>query len=184
MMRQVAVIILAAGASRRLGQPKQLLSFRRKSLLRHAVETALRTNLRPVVVVIGSEAERMRQELSGLDAQVVENQEWREGAASSIRAGLKEVGEVAGVVIMLCDQPFVPAEFLERLGNSERLAAAEYGGSVGVPAFFAREFFDELNELKGDQGAKKILIEHDATRIPCPEAAVDIDTPESISKLL
>jgi molybdenum cofactor cytidylyltransferase len=183
MMRKVAVIILAAGASRRLGEPKQLLQFRGRTLLRHAAETALQTKCRPVVVVIGVQALRMREELEALDVRVVENEKWEEGVASSIRAGLAAVGEVEGVIMMLCDQPFVTAEFLDRLAASERLAAAEYGGSVGVPAFFGREFLPELNALEGDQGAKAILLRNNAERIPCPEALVDIDTKTDAARI-
>jgi molybdenum cofactor cytidylyltransferase len=151
-MRNVALILLAAGGSRRLGEPKQLLPFKGRSLLRHAAETALRTSCRPVVVVLGTEAQRMKSELSDLEVEIVENREWQEGVASSIRAGLRAVGDVDGYVMMLCDQPFITPEFIDALARCERLASAEYGGSIGVPAFFPREYFPELNALQGDQG--------------------------------
>lgn len=182
-MRKVAIILLAAGTSRRLGEPKQLLRFRGRTLLRHAVETTLQTKSRPVVVVLGAGAQMMREELKGLDVHMVENEKWQEGVASSIREGLAAVGDVDGMVMMLCDQPFVPPQFLDRLAASERLAAAEYGGSIGVPAFFGREFFPELNALKGDQGAKAILRRNNAERIPCPEALIDIDTPTEAARI-
>lgn len=178
-MRKVAIIILAAGGSRRLGRPKQLVEFGGKTLIRHAAEIALGTKCRPVVVVIGADSERVRSELKGLDVRAVENLEWETGMDSSIRAGLKEVADVEGVVMMLCDQPLVTSDIIEKLAMSSRLAGAEYGGGVGVPAFFGREFFGELNGLKGDEGAKRILIRNNAEKIPCPEAEVDVDTPDA-----
>jgi molybdenum cofactor cytidylyltransferase len=184
-MPGAGVIILAAGGSRRMGQPKQLLSFRGRSLLRHAAETALQSICRPVLVVLGSDLDWMQKELKGLDIRAVSNPDWNEGMASSIRAALSAADlELSGVVMMLCDQPFVSSEALNQLAASpDELAAAEYGGTVGVPAYFPKRFFPALRALEGNAGAKSILLENPARRIPCPEASMDIDTPEEARQL-
>src|SRR5262249_31770573 len=129
-MPRVGAIILAAGESSRLGQPKQLLSFRGTTLLRHAVQTALSSVCRPVAVVLGAHFEMVTDKLNGLPIEIVKNEAWRDGMSSSLRMGLAAVeSEVDAVILMLCDQPLVSVELLNRLATSNSsLAAAEYGG--------------------------------------------------------
>lgn len=187
MKARVGVIILAAGESSRLGKPKQLVAFRGRTLIRIAVKAALHSVCRPVVVTLGANADQIRPEIS-LQARVVENPEWQEGMASSIRRGVEAIeAEVDAVILMLCDQPLVDAEVLNRIAASSDagLVAAQYDGTVGVPALFGREYFSELRALRGQEGAKKILFanEHRLARIPCPEAAVDIDTSADVQRL-
>jgi molybdenum cofactor cytidylyltransferase len=189
-----ALSILAAGASTRLGQPKQLLPFRGRSLLRHAAETALASVCRPVVVVLGAGAEQLRNELSALPVTVTLNPAWAEGMASSIRAGLgtvtSEANEPDSVVIMLCDQPLITAATLDQLVKVQRtenrgIVACEYEDTLGVPALFSRKYFPELAGLAGDQGARKIIVKHNnsLSRIPAPEAAFDVDRLEQAARL-
>lgn len=117
----IAAIVLAAGASTRLGagRSKQLLRYQGRTLLRHSVEQALASSCRPVIVVLGAEVERCRRELDGLDVHVAINPEWAEGMGSSIRAGMAAMTAAAAdaraVVITLCDQPLVGAAFIDRL---------------------------------------------------------------------
>ena len=190
-----ALMILAAGASTRLGRPKQLLPFRGLSLLRHAAETALASVCRPVVVVLGALAERLNQELSGLPVTVAINLQWNEGLSASIRAGLTALApERTGpdsVVIMLCDQPLISAQFLDRLvavhhSSGRGIVASEYGGEAGVPALFSRTYFPELAALRGSRGAQPLIVKYakDAERIPLPEAAIDIDEHADIQRLV
>ena len=175
------LIILAAGGSSRLGQPKQLVQFRGESLLRRAAKIALSAKLQPIVVVLAESS--FASEIEGLD--FVLNPNWREGMGSSIRVGLEKIAnQIDGVVILLCDQPLISAEFLDRLATTNSaLAAAEYDGTIGVPAYFAAEFFEELMALRG--GAKKILIQNrsEVEEIPCPEAAMDVDTLSDVERL-
>ena len=156
-----AVIILAAGASVRLGQPKQLLRFRGLSLLRHATETALGSVCRPVLVVLGAFADRLQAELAALPVTVVINSAWAEGMASSIRAGLRVVASEApgpdAVVIMLCDQPLLTSRMLDQLVRVHRLeargiVAAAYEETLGVPALFSRRYFTRTCFVGGGSG--------------------------------
>lgn len=186
-----ALMILAAGASTRLGRPKQLLRFRGRTLLRHAAETALASVCRPVVVVLGAFAERLSRELAGLPVTVAVNLQWNEGMSSSIRAGLKALAPERdgpdAVVIMLCDQPLVSAQFLDRLvaihqSTGKGIVAAEYGGEGGVPALFSRAYYPDLAALSGSRGAKPLIVKYamHAEQISLPEAAFDIDRQEDM----
>ncbi len=193
------MIILAAGESTRLGRPKQLVPFAGRSLLRHAAATALASVCRPVAVVLGAHADRLEAELTGLSVTIVKNSSWETGLSSSIRAGLEALsvrggdggaGEVGSLVIMLCDQPLVSRELLDRLvevhGLTGRgIVASEYGGTVGVPALFGREYYAELGALTGDQGAKGIVARHAAEveRVPFPKGGLDIDKEEDCQRL-
>lgn len=193
-MGGIAVIVLAAGGSSRMGTPKQLLPYRAKSLLVHAAEAALGAACGPVVVVIGSEAQRMRQELQLLPVCVVENEAWEEGLGRSIGRGVEEAqrrfGPLRAALMMLCDQPAVRAELLESLvrtyGQDRRgIVACEYDGRLGVPALFDRRFFDELKGLAGAQGAKRVIEAHrqEAAAVPFADGAIDVDTLEDYARL-
>jgi molybdenum cofactor cytidylyltransferase len=191
--------VLAAGESRRLPGPKQLLRFRGVTLLRHAAQTAVAAGAGPVVVVLGaaSTARQLRFELVDLDVTIAENARWKDGMSSSIRAGLdalEQAGPPDAALIMTCDQPHVTAALLKQLvaayGASPPptrppAVACAYAGTVGVPALFDRSLFAELRELEHDQGAKRILERHlpRIARIPFEQGAVDIDTPEDVSRL-
>ena len=180
----IAATLLAAGSSTRLGAPKQLLNYRGRSLLRHAAETALTSSVTEVHVVVGFEAERMKAELGSLDIHLVDNPNWNEGIASSIRAGISSLPHsVDAALILLCDQPLITAQVLNELINAyvatgKPIVACEYGGTVGVPVLFARSFFPELLRLQGDRGAKQLITQNldQVTAIPFPGGSVDIDT--------
>jgi molybdenum cofactor cytidylyltransferase len=188
----IGIILLAAGASSRMGEPKQLLRFEGETLLRRAVRVALETQYRPVVVVLGANADALREEIAPTDARIIINQAWAEGMSSSIRSGLlaleTEAGnEIEAVILMLCDQPLIMSDSISRLVDAYRarrtvLVASEYEvdgeKTRGVPALFSRALFSELAELRGAEGAKRIVTRHEAEAafIAVPEAAFDVDT--------
>jgi molybdenum cofactor cytidylyltransferase len=194
---QVGIIVLAAGASARMGVPKQLLRYDGETLLRRAVRVALGSRCRPAVVVLGAQAAALRGEVVG--AQVAVNQAWAEGIAASIRCGLRALAvataePLAATVLLLCDQPFVTSAFIDRLLETYEmkrplLVAAEYEAdgerTRGVPALFSRALFSELLDLRGAEGAKHVIKRHatEAAFIAAPEAAFDVDTPEDYRRL-
>ena len=190
-MPEVGVILLAAGASARLGQPKQLVTYQGKTLLRRAAEAAVYSVCRPIVVVLGAQAALMQLELDGLPVTPVENVDWASGMASSLQVGLAAMPETAaGVVVMVCDQPGLSSEILDALVAAGRtadapLAACEYVGALGVPAFFEKSLFPELRALTGQEGAKKIILRHvaQAARVSFPEGGWDLDTPGDLAQL-
>jgi molybdenum cofactor cytidylyltransferase len=182
-----AAVILAAGAATRMGQLKQLLPYRGKTLVEHAVEQALAAAFDPVIVVVGAEADSVRAALAAQPVLVVENSLWHMGMGSSIAAGVGVLPEVRTVAILLADQPLVEARHLREmealLDTSDALAvAAQYNGTLGVPALFKRELFEELRSLDPATGARSLL-RAQAVPFPLPEAAMDIDTPEDFAKL-
>ena len=189
-----SLILLAAGGSARLGRPKQLLPYNGRTLLRHAAETALASACRPIIVVLGAQADALRQELMGLDVRIAENIEWQLGLGSSIHTGLAALkadeSNINGVVLMLCDQPLVTADFLNQLLETHNITlspviASEYGGTHGVPAFFSRVLFPELLQLPPEQGAKPIILRHAAETIalPLPVGTIDVDTELDYARL-
>jgi molybdenum cofactor cytidylyltransferase len=202
----IGLIILAAGASTRMGTPKQLLPYQGCSFIRHIAEVAICASsfraapkeqqrfaiasvYQPIAVVLGANAERIKPELSQLPVQIVENQQWAEGMSSSIRVGLEALNTVnqnlEAVAIALCDQPFVSSQTLEQIVEAYRftgkpIIASEYSGTLGVPVLFSRALFSELMDLKSTQGAKQLIRKHihEVFSVPFPEGAIDIDTPK------
>lgn len=195
----IGIIVLAAGASRRMGEPKQLLRFEGETLLKRAVRTALGSGCRPVIVVLGSNADALQEEIEETGALASFNRAWAEGMSSSIRCGLQALDEAApekrgAVILMLCDQPFVTSGHLRLMvdayqSSGAALVASVYdegeGRTLGVPALFSRALFPELMELRGAEGAKRIIARHAAKAaiIEAPGAAFDVDTPDDYRAL-
>lgn len=185
----IGLIILAAGASTRMGSPKQLLVFDGKSLIRHSVQQALASKCFPVVVVLGANKELIKLELDDLPVFVAENPHWQDGMASSIQCGIEMLLTVhpgiQAAIIMLCDQPYVNTLFINNLLNTfekkpQPVVASFYGNEYGVPALFRKDLFSELLALQGNAGAKKLMQQYKNEVVPVvfPEGLIDIDTPE------
>ena len=194
MKTTIAIVILAAGKSARLGQPKQLLPFKGKSLLGYSIETAKKV-VENVVVVTGAERKRVESEIRDNVAAIVYNPEWEEGMASSIRHGLAYVTEqmpdVNEVIFMVCDQPFVTNDLLLKLIKEKELStksivASCYSEVAGTPVLFDKSIFPELMELTGDVGARKIIIKNKdrMSTVDFPLGNVDMDTADDYKKLL
>ncbi len=191
--QKIGLIILAAGNSSRLNcQPKQLLVFQDKTLLRRAAETALQSNFETIIVVLGANAERLNKEIIDLPFQISINKNWQAGMGSSIKTGMTELLEknLDAVVIMLCDQPLITTKTLQKLckvfaQKRNPVVACEYEETIGVPVLFSNQLFPELINLKPRSGAKKLIKKYlkNIALIQTPEAGVDIDTMEDYEKL-
>jgi len=188
------LIILAAGASTRLGHPKQQLRFKGKTLLQNAIDAAIGAGCFPVIVVLGANAGVIEPGLDDLPVRIIHNSQWEEGMASSIRSGIDEVQKaepgVGDVIIMVCDQPFADSLLLNQLieakgSSGKKIAASFYNNTAGVPALFDIDLFPELLMLKGQEGAKKLLVRHndEVALIPFPLGDVDIDTKDDYKAL-
>jgi molybdenum cofactor cytidylyltransferase len=188
---QIGIIVLAAGASVRMGTPKQLLKIAGVSLIRRAAQNAIDSKCRPVVIVLGANADLIRDELEGLEIQIAVNHDWEIGMSTSIRCGVKTLLTIApetdGAILMLGDQPNVTGAALEKLTgifaqNNSAIIAARYLNQLGTPVLFPRAYFGELLKLNGKGGAKNLLKKYGerALAIDLPEAALDLDTPEDL----
>lgn len=189
------IVILAAGASTRMGQPKQLLRIGTESMLQRAIRIALSTPFRPVVVVLGANQEKIEPELEGLEVETVYNPDWSTGMGSSIATGVKHLLQVAKncqqAMILVGDQPLLNSAHLLALqerknqGNSP-MVVSRYAATSGVPALFDQSLFGELIELDGAQGAKPLIQKYldQASVVNFEEGVLDIDTPEEWAAFL
>lgn len=184
----LGIIVLAAGASTRLGQPKQLLWLGDKTLLAQICETALSIENQRVVLVLGAHCEAIKPAIEQLPVEIVFNEKWSEGMGGSIACGMAHLPKNTGaVLLLLCDQPFVTTAFLEKLLEKWRSAeclivASAYGGSFGPPAIFDQQLFPELAELHGQKGAKMLMEKYreQLELVDFPEGEKDVDAPEDL----
>jgi molybdenum cofactor cytidylyltransferase len=185
------VVILAAGASTRMGAAKQLLPVGGAPLLLRIVDAALASAAWPIVVVLGANAEQIRPVLARHPVLIAENPAWPEGMASSIRAGIGTLQQFSrdldAAVIALCDQPAFSASTIERLVATQRathrsIVASRYAERQGPPALFLREHFPALTALTGEEGARSLLTgdPSQVAAVDLPELAVDLDTPDDV----
>lgn len=187
----LAGIILAAGASTRLGQPKQLVRLQGTPLIARAVREALPICDAGVFVVTGARHDEVSAALQDLPVTVLRNAVWREGIGSSIREAVAAIEQsVEAVLVMLADQPAVTEKGLRTLVaawalDPGHIAASRYDDTVGVPAVFPRDYWSLLATLRGDRGAKSVIDAAEPVNVVAmPEAAMDIDTPEELAALL
>ncbi|KFF03435.1 nucleotidyltransferase family protein [Flavobacterium reichenbachii] len=192
---KTGIIILAAGNSSRLGRPKQLLEFKKSFLLQNTISEAVSVTNSNVIVVLGSNKDAIQKEIDLSQTTVVFNQDWELGMSTSIVCGLQKLleqhPECQRCIIAVCDQPFVTAKVFEDLINEHQktekgIAAASYAETIGTPVLFHQKYFDILLEIKGQQGAKKIINSflEDTAAVVFEKGKIDIDTPEDYKKLL
>lgn len=192
---KIPLILLAAGESRRMGTPKQLLSYKGRSLIRHAATEAIGSNCDRVIVVLGAYGDRITPELDNLPVHICQNERWHQGMSTSIATGIKVLLEVNSsfdaAIVTLIDQPLITAkvynQLIERYYRTRSKAiASTYSQTIGVPALFDRNLFAELCNLQGKGGAKRLLQHHSNPKhnLAVPEAALDIDTPTDYQNLL
>jgi CTP:molybdopterin cytidylyltransferase MocA len=171
----IAAIILAAGESKRLGRPKQLVELRGEALLHRAVRTADEANCAPIIVVLGAHHAEIVPHINLHPAVTLINTAWQEGMSSSVRLGLTAVPRTAeGALVLTCDQPAVSSSHLQQLVATAEVTASEYAGRHGVPAYFPASIFAELMELRGDAGARDLL--RNAPTVHLSGGELDIDT--------
>jgi molybdenum cofactor cytidylyltransferase len=191
----ISVIILAAGSSSRMGKSKQLLIVDGQTLLVRAVNVALGSGAKDVIVVLGANEQNHIDVLKSMPIRIVSNHYWKSGLGSSIKTGLhfliREAPETKGVIIMVCDQPGVSEAHLHALiaafmKTRKAIIASYYSGTAGVPALFARSFFSNMLMLQDDHGAKKIIEQFPEQHVVLdfPEGAVDLDTVEDYENYL
>jgi len=186
---------MAAGASKRLGEPKQLIEFNNQTLIRKICKEALMSNIGQVTVVTGYSHDNVEKEVQDLPVQVFFNQEWEEGLGASIRNGLKYVLKntptLDAIIMTLVDQPYVDNVLLKDLAQSyskskDMIIASSYADTFGVPVLFDKKYFKEMMDLKGDEGGKKVFKKYsqNIVKIPFANGSIDIDEQKDLKKLI
>ncbi|MCR9227492.1 MAG: nucleotidyltransferase family protein [Flavobacteriaceae bacterium] len=190
----IAVAVLAAGDSSRLGRPKQLVEFKGKTLLGHTMYKVDLLGFKTKILVLGAKREEIMDKIDFNDFKVVVNTHWEQGMASSIKIGLEAaMAEEEGldhVLFLVSDQPFLERANLIKLVHTQltkhpKATYSQYGDNIGVPAIFCKEAFPLLLELEGDEGAKKLTRMEDFNY--CTETfkkgGFDVDTEEDVQQL-
>lgn len=195
-MTRVGAVVLAAGFSRRMGEANKLLAdVGGAPMIARCVDAVLASRARPVVVVTGHEAARVRQALAGRELFFAHNPEPAAGLSASLRTGIAALGdEVAGALVCLGDMPWVRAEHLEALlaafdaSGGRAICVPTFAGRRGNPVLWPARHFGELAALRGDRGAREQLAAHagEVCYVPVADAGVtlDVDTPDALVALL
>lgn len=192
---KTGIIILAAGNSSRLGKPKQLLSYKSKTLLKIVEEAAIQSGCTPVIVVLGAYATEILKQENHPEITYITNDSWQEGMASSISAGLTalvaQYKHMEQVILAVSDQPFISSEvflgLVEKHEQSKKpIVASSYAQTTGTPVLFNKTYFDQLLSLSGNNGAKHILEAHpeDVAIISFEPGKIDIDTETDYNNLI
>ena len=191
---KTGIILLAAGSSSRLGRAKQLIEFQGKTLIKKAIEEAQNSQADCLVLVLGSNPELIQTGFDSSSTPFIVNPDWQHGMSSSMQAGLRFLMEkevIDQVLLILCDQPFVDASLLDQLitakeESGKKIVASAYSNTMGVPALFDGRYFEELLQLSGSEGAKKVIFNHQAEvqALDFPLGAVDLDTEEDVNQFL
>jgi len=193
-IQQLGILIIAAGQSKRLGKPKQLLHFEGKSLINRLIDTVKSSGSFPITLVLGAAADQINAQLTASPIDRVFNNLWNEGMASSIRVGVKRIMDLSpnvdGIMILVCDQPFISVEQIQALIKIQQdtdlpMSSCYYANIIGTPAVFHQSVFSELLKLEGDVGAKKIIKERasEVAKLHFEEGIIDIDTMDDYIKL-
>jgi len=187
----IAILILAAGNSNRLGSAKQLLPFQNTTLLGNTIAVAKSTGL-PIVAVVGARQDEIISEINKHNIAFVMNENWQTGLSSSLQTGLhyleNKYKPLDAVLVMVCDQPFVSEKLLKELAekyqSTQKSVASFYDDILGIPAIIAKEYFSEIYKLTGDKGARQIINSNNFEKVIFAKGAIDIDTTNDYSKLL
>ena len=193
-MSRMAALVLAAGASSRLGQPKQLVTFHGERLIDRAIRIAKEAGASPVFVVLGAEYERMLEALADSPegpesgVRILVNKAWKSGMSSSIRLGATAAERVGAddLLVLGCDQPAVTSKHLLALceaSKREHVVASHYWQRRGIPALFPSFAFHALQDLTGDTGARELLQHEAVLTVPLRGGEFDVDTPEDMERL-
>lgn len=192
-LSRVAAIVLAAGGSSRMGQPKQLLPVRGRPMVRRVTEAVCASGLAQVVVVVGAHAEAVKDALEGLPVDIVTNPAWAEGMSISVRVGLHALQpDTPAVLMVLADQPALVPDLIQRLVSRYWATAApivlpSYQGQRGNPVLFDRALFPELMAVEGDRGGRALIARYaeqaEWVEVDDPAVITDIDTRQDYERI-
>jgi molybdenum cofactor cytidylyltransferase len=191
----IAILILAAGESSRMGTPKQLLKWKNTTLLEHAIATAQKAKASKTITVLGANYQVIKAKINHDKVEILKNDNWELGLGNSIAFGvnniLKRDANFNAILVMLVDQPLIDSAYLNSIlekyekGMSQIIATSYKGKKQGVPVLFDAIYFKELSQLYDDKGAKTILQKHSekVLAINADNRVSDIDTLEDYERL-
>ncbi len=186
--KNIGILILAAGGSSRLGKPKQLLDINGQYFIQHFINVATVFNPHSIAIVLGAEAEKIAGKITITEKiSIIKNENWHEGMSTSLQSGIDYFvnlqHDIDNIIILLCDQPYVTTTHLQNLiskyeETQSPIIACNYGETFGPPVLIHKSFFPKLQELKGDEGAKKIINKNldQVSFIEFEKGLIDIDT--------
>jgi len=188
---ETAVLILAAGASKRMGKPKQQLIFHNQTLLHRIITAATDLKAGPVLVVLNDPAIVVESEA----VKTIINHQWQEGMSTSIRCGINVLQNsfpsIETLIITVCDQPYITVELFQEMvvayqDTQKPVIACSYADTIGTPVLFHQSIFPELLELSGDKGARQLINKdrHRVGLVNFPLGYIDIDTEEDYGRLI
>lgn len=194
MPNKIALVILAAGASKRMGEPKQLLKWGNSTLITHTIQTALKLNSDTIYVVLGANFKLIKNSITHHPITILNNKNWEQGLGESIAFASKHIqkplNKPEGILFVLADQPFITVSYLKSMissfskGEKQIIASSYHNRKFGVPALFDSCYLDDLSNLKGDFGARNFLQKNESfikALIP-PVKNVDLDFKEDYEK--
>lgn len=194
-MGNVPIMLLAAGGSSRMGQPKQLLPWGNLTLIEHQIQTIKKTGS-PVNVVLGSNANLVIPVIEKYGINIFIHKNWKNGMGSSIALGVQQITTkfpgADGILIALLDQPLISVSHYKKMtdifqpGKRQIVISQSDSGWRGVPVLFDSFYFEELKQLKGDEGAKQLTVKYknEITTVECGNHTDDMDTPEKYQDLV
>lgn len=191
---QTGVIILAAGDSSRLGQAKQLVEFKGKTLLQHTIDSVTEFSFASKLLILGANETEILKVTDSSDIEVLTNIDWEYGMSSSLKKGIEHLEtfypDINYAMVLLSDQPFVSKSLIEKLlieqaKTNAKITASKYGDILGVPVIFEKSLFQEIKALKGDQGARKLIAKtpSEVAFVAFEQGIVDVDTPQDLERL-
>ena len=192
-MTKTGIIILAAGSSTRMGQPKQLMMYKNKTFLQHIISEAKNALLDPVICVTGYQSDLITNSISVMEVSIVYNEHWPEGMGSGISTGIRHLmlTDADSVILAVSDQPYVSSDLFSEMvrwkdESGKGIVACTYAGTLGTPVLFTKDYFDRLQSLNGNQGAKNIVKLNlpDVCPVEFEKGSVDIDSKEDYEKLI
>jgi len=192
----IGILLLAAGASHRMGRPKQLLKIGEETLIERAIKLTQAINHQQTIIVLGANAEKIKPSITPMEKlAVIINENWQRGMGTTVKAGigffLAQKQKYSAIIIMVCDQPYLTTEKLEELiakhqQSKAAIVATTYGGIKGVPVLFDKSIFPRLLQLNKDEGARKIIKNYKGkiATVAFPEGIIDLDTPAAYQAFL
>lgn len=194
MPNKIVIVVLAAGASKRMGEPKQLLKWGGSTLITHTIQTALKLNSDTIYVVLGANFKLIKNSITHFPITILNNKNWEQGLGESIAFAAKHIQKSShkpeAILFVLADQPFINVSYLKSMISSfskekKQIIASSYQNrKFGVPALFDSYYLDDLSDLKGDFGARHFMQKNESfikALIP-PVKNVDLDFKEDYEK--